>query len=155
MKEQIEDFVPYGKDVPRHGGVPRSQGSDDAVIVTGPFAYQMRRADGVKILFSLLSSPSAVVNLVNGGSSSVQGMSNGEAARALVSLFSLHPVRTYSRNRSTTAATATAAAATTPSATVTFAATAATNSASVSAEEKQGKDGGNSGSLLRLFVTYS
>ena len=128
------------------------QGSDDAV--TGPFAYQMRRADGVKILFSLLSSPSAVVNLVNGGSSSVQGMSNGEAARALVSLFSLHPVRTYSRNRSTTAATATAAA-TTSSATVTFAATAATNSASVSAEEKQGKDGGNSGSLLRLFVTYS
>ena len=154
MKEQIEDFVPYGKDVPRHGGVPRSQGSDDAV--TGPFAYQMRRADGVKILFSLLSSPSAVVNLVNGGSSSVQGMSNGEAARALVSLFSLHPVRTYSRNRSTTATAATAtAAATTPSATVTFAATAATNSASVSAEEKQGKDGGNSGSLLRLFVTYS
>ena len=152
MKEQIDLFPGFRTGNTYHA-TEGSQGSDDAV--TGPFAYQMRRADGVKILFSLLSSPSAVVNLVNGGSSSVQGMSNGEAARALVSLFSLHPVRTYSRNRSTTAATATAAAATTPSATVTFAATAATNSASVSAEEKQGKDGGNSGSLLRLFVTYS
>jgi hypothetical protein len=44
-------------------------------------------ADGVKLLFTLLTSPSATVNLVHGGSSAVQGMCNADACRALVCLF--------------------------------------------------------------------
>ena len=52
-----------------------------------PFAHQMRLADGVKMMFTLLTSPTATVNLVHGGSSAVQGMCNSDAARALVCLF--------------------------------------------------------------------
>lgn len=50
-------------------------------------ALQMRRCDGTKTLMSLLTSPSAVINLASGNSSSVQGMCNQQACRALLNLF--------------------------------------------------------------------
>jgi hypothetical protein len=79
---------------------------------SGPFAYQIQRADGIKALYRMLTSPSATVNLVNGRSAAVQGMSNSEASRALVSLFAALPIRTYSRNRASFVATVSAATAT-------------------------------------------
>lgn len=50
-------------------------------------ALQMRRCDGAKVLMGLLTSPSAVINLASGNSSSVQGMCNQQACRALLNLF--------------------------------------------------------------------
>lgn len=50
-------------------------------------ALQMRRCDGAKVLMGLLTSPTATINLAAGQSSSVQGMCNQQAARALCNLF--------------------------------------------------------------------
>jgi hypothetical protein len=49
--------------------------------------YQIKLCNGVKVLHTLLTSPSAHLNLSSGRHGSVQGMSNKEAARALVSIF--------------------------------------------------------------------
>ena len=72
--------------------------SGSGIKISPPFEKQMRAAEGTKMLFTLLSSPTATVNLVHGGQSAVQGMCNSDAARALVCLFGPKaPVRPVSQ----------------------------------------------------------
>ena len=57
----------------------------------GVFAGQLELCGGKKVLFTLLTSPSASINLAgnlkNGSTAPVQGVCNAEASRALINLF--------------------------------------------------------------------